>query len=108
MSYESPITMVSELINTQLRQDGDRYVADIEKKVGFKVDKQELIRALAYDREQYSKGYHDAMKKTAGHWMRISPAGIYECSNCGQNVMTSDISCYKFCHGCGALMEEQE
>lgn len=40
-----------------------------------------------------------------GEWKRISPAGIYECSCCGQNIMTSDIECYKFCHGCGARMK---
>ena len=34
-------------------------------------------------------------------WVKISPAGIYECSGCGQNVMTSDITAYKYCHGCG-------
>lgn len=43
-----------------------------------------------------------------GEWKRISPAGIYECSCCGQNVMTSDIECYKFCHGCGADMRKGE
>lgn len=40
-----------------------------------------------------------------GHWKQISPAKIYECSVCGQNVMTNDIVCYKYCHGCGAKME---
>lgn len=39
-----------------------------------------------------------------GHWIKISPSGIYECSECGQNVMTSDICAYKFCHGCGIRM----
>ena len=43
-----------------------------------------------------------------GHWIKISPAGIYECSECGQNVMTSDICAYKFCHGCGAKMVEPQ
>lgn len=42
--------------------------------------------------------------KNVGKWVKISPAGIYECSQCGQNVMTSDIEAYKFCHGCGAKM----
>lgn len=37
-------------------------------------------------------------------WLKISPAGIYECSACGQNVMTGDIAAYKYCHGCGARM----
>ena len=40
-----------------------------------------------------------------GEWGQISPARIYECSKCGQNVMTDDIEAYKFCHGCGAKMD---
>lgn len=32
---------------------------------------------------------------------QISPARIYECEKCGQNVMTDDIDAYKYCHGCG-------
>lgn len=43
-----------------------------------------------------------------GKWKRISPAGIYECTNCNQVIMTSDIDCYKFCHGCGVRMEGEE
>ena len=45
-------------------------------------------------------------ERKTGHWNKISPAGIYECSKCGKNVMTSDISVYDFCHGCGADMRE--
>ena len=40
-----------------------------------------------------------------GHWIKISHAGIYECSECGKNVMTSDIEAYEHCHGCGARMD---
>ncbi len=40
-----------------------------------------------------------------GRWIKISPANIYECSECGKNVMTDDICAYQFCHGCGAKME---
>ena len=43
-----------------------------------------------------------------GHWIKISPAGIYECSKCGKNVMTSDIEAYEHCHGCGARMDGDE
>ena len=43
-----------------------------------------------------------------GHWIKISPAGIYECSECGKNVMTSDIEAYEYCHGCGAIMDGEE
>ena len=41
-----------------------------------------------------------------GKWIKINPANIYECSECGKNVMTDDISAYDFCHGCGAEMRE--
>ena len=44
--------------------------------------------------------------RNKGHWIKISPANIYECSECGKNVMTGDISAYDFCHGCGAEMTE--
>lgn len=42
-----------------------------------------------------------------GRWTKISPAGIYECSQCGQNVMTGDIEVYAYCHHCGAKMKEE-
>lgn len=33
------------------------------KKVGINVDKEELLKALIYDRVQYDKGYEDAMNE---------------------------------------------
>lgn len=32
---------------------------DIRQKVGYNINKDELVRALQYDREQYQKGYED-------------------------------------------------
>lgn len=44
-----------------------------------------------------------------GKWIKISPANIYECSECGKHVMTNDICAYDFCPNCGADMRgEQE
>ncbi len=43
-----------------------------------------------------------------GFWKQISPAKVYECSECGQNVMTDDIDVYEWCHGCGAKMDYSE
>lgn len=43
-------------------------------------------------------------ERPTGKWKQISPAKIYECTNCGQTVMTGDIECYQFCHNCGADM----
>ena len=52
----------------------------------------------------FIKKHADVVERKTGKWVMISPAGIYECSQCRQNVMTSDIEAYKFCHGCGAKM----
>ena len=43
-------------------------------------------------------------QQKTGHWTKISSAEIYECSECGRNVLTGNILAYKFCHGCGAKM----
>ena len=63
--------------------------------------------------DAYTKDKYDALgmaiealsEQRTGHWIQISPAQIYECSECGQNVMTSDICAYMYCHGCGVKME---
>lgn len=53
--YESPIEMISRQVRTQ--QEENVYKAVLE--VGVNVDKDELIRALKYDRDQYNRGYRD-------------------------------------------------
>lgn len=47
----------------------------------------------------------DTVEQKHGHWIKISPANIYECSVCNKDVMTSDIEAYQFCHKCGAKMD---
>jgi len=67
--YESPISVISQMVNEQIRevqnQEENAIVAEISKKIGVDVDKTELIRALSYDRHQYEKGYVD------GRWFGI-------------------------------------
>lgn len=48
------------------------------------------------------------LARSVASWKRISPAGIYECTNCHINLMTSDINVYKYCHGCGSIMDKPE
>lgn len=48
----------------------------------------------------------DVVERKKGKWVKISPAGIRECSLCHQSILTSDIDVYKFCFSCGAKMEE--
>ena len=54
--YESPIKVVQGELETQLEGE----ILKAVHRVGVTVDRDELIRALRYDREQYQKGFDDA------------------------------------------------
>lgn len=53
--YESPI----ELIRTQMKMTLDNEIFKAVQNVGVNVDKEELLKALQYDRSQYQKRYDD-------------------------------------------------
>ena len=55
MSYESPINIIYGEINSKLENE----VLTAIQNIGIDVNKEELIRALQYDREQYQKGYEN-------------------------------------------------
>lgn len=59
--YESPIEMIMEDIQTQIVKQQENDIYQAVQKYGIVVDKEELIKALQYDREQYTKGYKDAL-----------------------------------------------
>lgn len=58
LSYQSPVNIVYQGFHTQL--EGDIYKAI--QSYGVCVDKDELIKALQYDRDQYKKGFADGCK----------------------------------------------
>lgn len=69
-AYESPIQILESTCDVkdalkQVAEDlNDRLETEtfsIIKGYGIDVDKEELLKALSYDREQYSKGYADAL-----------------------------------------------
>ena len=55
--YKSPVEIIYGQMRTSVENDVVKAVMD----VGINVDKDELIRALQYDRGQYEKGYQDAV-----------------------------------------------
>ena len=55
--YESPITIYETAYEDSWKTD---FVLNTVKKVGINVEKDELIRALKFDRDQYYKGYNEA------------------------------------------------
>lgn len=59
--YESPITVYTQLndVLEEVHKKQEEYVYNYLFEIGVNVDKEELIKALQYDREQYAKGYID-------------------------------------------------
>lgn len=57
--YASPIKKIYGELQTQMIQEDEKMVMNAVRNVGVSVDKEELIKAIQYDREQYTKGYSD-------------------------------------------------
>ena len=74
MNYESPITMITEQVVKELTREEEKAVMKVVmkavRKTGVFVDKDELFRALIYDRGQYDKGYADG-KRDAMKWISV-------------------------------------
>lgn len=59
MSYKSPI----EVFIQEAKLNYENSIYNAIQEYGIKVDKEELIKALSYDRKQYIVGYNDAIKE---------------------------------------------
>ena len=57
--YDSPIEIFARNVSVEVENQVMKAVG----KVGIHVNKEELLKALNYDRKQYDKGYRDAMHK---------------------------------------------
>lgn len=57
--YKSPI----EMIQSQMQMQFDDNIMKAVYKTGINVNKEELLKALKYDRNQYNKGYKDGCAK---------------------------------------------
>ena len=55
--WESPIEILQEKIKLQMEGE----VLKAVQKYGVNVNKEELLKALQYDRNQYEKGYQDGL-----------------------------------------------
>lgn len=66
--YEPPILgAINQMVNNIQEQRDNAIMVQIREQIGVNVDKNELIRALNYDRNQfnegYKKGYRDATER---------------------------------------------
>lgn len=59
--YESPISEMVDDICLKMQDFHDAQVIKAVQNVGINVNRDELISALSYDRNQYQKGYADGI-----------------------------------------------
>jgi hypothetical protein len=67
--YESPITITERFVNKvreQTENDIMNNVLIASAEYGIYVNKDELIKALQYDRKQYDKGFADGIAYVLG------------------------------------------
>jgi hypothetical protein len=69
--YRSPIDILVSDIQHQIAEKQDEQIYKAVVSVGINVDKDELIRALAYDRHQYMKGYADGEADATPKWISV-------------------------------------
>lgn len=72
--YESPI----RIIESEMRMQMEGQIMKAVKDVGVVVDKEELLKALQYDREQYDKGFAEGEKKGKADAIEEVFKGLYE------------------------------
>lgn len=69
--YESPIRMNEIITNPIVEKIENELLVKVTRTVGFDVDKEELLKALKYDRDQYEKGFRDGVA-SAQQWIPVS------------------------------------
>lgn len=103
MMYKSPI----DIICSQMRTTFENDVVKAVRGVGINVDKEELVRALKYDRDQYNAGYTDGKLDAVvhGRWVQ---GDMYDygdvCSRCDWDSSREPCR-FNYCPNCGAKMD---
>lgn len=64
--YESPIEVLYGQMQTEIEND---LLVKCSQAVEYNINKDELIKALKYDREQYERGYSDGLN--ADKWISV-------------------------------------
>lgn len=63
--YESPIVLMEKVdkISKDFGEKLEDHVVEVIRSYYVNVDKEELVKALKYDRDQYDKGFKDGYEK---------------------------------------------
>ena len=98
MSWESPITQIVQEVTDGINKNlEETLMVEIKMALGYEVDKDELIKALEYDRHQYERGYADGLN--ADKWIPVDEKlpeedGCYLVTTSGTNNDIIDIAYY--------------
>lgn len=79
--YQGPIQLIYCEVQQQVEKQVEKLVLTEVQKVGVNVDKDELLKALAYDRGQYVKGRADALASIV-RCMDCTLHGTVDCPLC--------------------------
>lgn len=60
--YKSPIEIFVSDMETEIANEQEKEIFKAIQRIGVNVDKDELVKALQYDRTQYEVGYEDGIR----------------------------------------------
>lgn len=95
--YESPISVFETVdsMATSIRKEKENYIYERVCKVGVDVNKEELMKALQYDRNQYEKGYTDGKCLQEEELLKFAEFIAHYCTHGEICIMGSRSSCEK-------------
>lgn len=108
MAYKSPIEIIHGELETKIEND----IMTAVQRYGINVNKEELIKALEYDRKQYEQGYEDARRdyqRPPAKWeayFEHNGKTYHKCSHC--HISTELTLFNNFCPNCGAEIHQEE
>lgn len=114
--YESPITTyIDEIINQQMVERENAITVKVSETIGVDVNREELIKALNYDRDQYEKGYADAKAKCTPKWTRVEDGlpDLHKDSHLTHRKRSDEVMCKikadeDLINSCGYLLEDMD
>ena len=89
--YESPIRLV-EQISSDISKQKENDIYNVVCKYAVDVNKEELLHALQYDRDQYNKGYKDGHDDCLGDLIKYLKEHSFLCDpGNGHSFMAIDM-----------------
>lgn len=83
--YINPINEIDKDMEVRINQHFEEMIVKAVRECDIEVDKEELIKALKYDRNQYEKGFADALNKIRAeiddltyYWCEVNPNSVKE------------------------------